>query len=98
MILLFSMVLILIYSLTISICYAQTSNVRITPESDVYIAELQQNDNFEGSFRNYAGYVNGSIISYIKFNLSSIPKPDLMNDIVIDTAELRLLVLATNTS
>jgi hypothetical protein len=97
MILLFPMAVALICLLTIPICYAQTSNIRITPEYDVYVAELELDRNFEGRFRNHAGYVNGSIVSYIKFNLSSIPRPNLMNDIIIDSAELRLLVPATNT-
>jgi hypothetical protein len=97
MMLIFPLVIIIICLSTIPICYAQTSNIRVTPESDVYVSELQPNENFGESFRNYAGYVNGSIVSYIKFNVSSIPKPDLMNDIVIDSAELRLLVPATNT-
>jgi hypothetical protein len=91
------MAMTLICLLIIPICYAQTSNVRITPEYDVYVSENQPDSHFEGP-RNYAGYVNGSIVSYIKFNLSSIPRPDLMKDIVIDSAELRLLFPATNTN
>jgi hypothetical protein len=97
MTLIFPVVIIIICLLTSAICYAQTSNTRITPEFDVYVSEHQPNINFDGKFRNYAGYVNGSIVSYIKFNLSSIPKPGLMKDIVIDSAELRLLVPATST-
>src|SRR5919201_3831407 len=94
---------ILFYLFTIThASYAETSSStsRINAETDVYVEQNKPYKNFEGSFHNYAGYTNsnGSIVSYLKFDISQIPKSDLMHDIIIDSAQLSLLVQSVNGS
>ena len=89
--------------MTMPVSYAETSSTmtsRINAVADVYVEQNNPNENFEGTFHNYAGYtgINGSVVSYLKFDITSIPRSNLMHDIVIDSAKLRLLTQSVNGS
>lgn len=64
------------------------------------VEQNKPHENFEGTFHNYAGFtdINGSLVSYLKFDITPIPKSNLMHDIVIDSAKLRLLIQSVNGS
>lgn len=86
---------------TVPISYAETNSTgtsRINAEAGVYVEQNKPYENFEGTFHNYAGYtgINGSIVSYLRFDITPIPKSNLMHDIVIDSAKLRLLIQSVN--
>lgn len=96
--------MMIFYPLTIiSTSYAETSSStsRINSEADVYVESKEPHRNFENNTsHNYAGYtyLNGTMVSYLKFDISQIPRSDLMHDIIIDSAQMRLLVQSANGS
>lgn len=85
------------------ISYAETNSTtttRINAEADVYVQENKPYKNSEGTFHNYAGHTvtNGTIVSYLKFDITLIPNSNLLHDVVIDSASLRLLMQLVNGS
>lgn len=78
--------------------YAESSRTIIHSEADVFVYEGDPDRNAAYPPINYllqAGFRDGGIVSYLRFDLNKIPRSNLSDIVEVDSAELRMLAQST---